>query len=90
MDRRICFLCGCWETDYNRLQVHHIFQGRGRRQISEKYGLKLTLCERCHEQVHHSKETADYLHRYGQKRAMLENNWTKEQFIAVFGKNYLD
>lgn len=31
-----------------------------------------------------------YLHEYGQHKAMLENGWTIEQFIEVFGKNYLE
>jgi hypothetical protein len=30
-----------------------------------------------------------YLHQYGQRKAMKENGWTIEQFIEVFGKNYL-
>ena len=30
-----------------------------------------------------------YLHEYGQRKAMQENNWTIEQFREVFGKNYL-
>ena len=31
-----------------------------------------------------------YLHEYGQRKAMSENNWTIEQFREVFGKNYID
>ena len=31
-----------------------------------------------------------YLHEYGQRKAMQENNWTIEQFREVFGKNYID
>lgn len=30
-----------------------------------------------------------YLHEYGQRKAMQENGWTVEQFREVFGKNYL-
>ena len=90
---RKCFLCGRSETEYNRLEVHHIFQGRGRRQISDRYGLTVLLCRNCHTQseysVHQNKETAAYLHKYGQEKAMKENNWTVEQFVEVFGKNYI-
>lgn len=93
MDERRCFIC-----QRNRhaggLERHHIFQGRGRRQLSEKYGLVVYLCHYCHNEkpfgVHHNKQTAALLHRYGQEKAMREQGWTKEEFIAIFGKNYLD
>jgi hypothetical protein len=32
----------------------------------------------------------DYVHKYGQRKAMKEQNWTAEQFREVFGANYLD
>ena len=89
---RKCFLCGRNGLG-DRLERHHIFGG-ARRQLSEKYGLVVYLCgERCHRlgeySAHQNAEIADYLHKYGQKKAMSENNWTVEQFIKVFGKNYL-
>ncbi|MBR5941563.1 MAG: hypothetical protein IKZ88_09940 [Neisseriaceae bacterium] len=75
------------------MERHHIFGG-ARRQLSEKYGLVVYLCgERCHRlgeySAHQNAEIADYLHKYGQKKAMSENNWTVEKFVEVFGKNYL-
>ena len=90
--RRKCFLCGRSETSYIRLERHHIF-GAANRPLSEKYGLTVMLCHNCHNEpprgVHFNKETADYLHRYGQEKAMREQGWTIEEFRAVFGKNYL-
>jgi hypothetical protein len=32
----------------------------------------------------------DYLHKYGQRKAMEAQGWTVEQFREVFGTNYLD
>ena len=32
----------------------------------------------------------ELLHQYGQHKAMTEQNWSREEFIAHFGKNYLD
>ena len=74
--------------------ISHIF-GAANRNKSEKYGLVVLLCgDRCHRNgtyaVHRNKQVADYLHRYGQEKCMREQNWTKEEFIAVFGMNYLD
>ena len=87
-----CFLCKR-NGNGDRLERHHIFGG-GRRQLSEKYGLVVYLCgSRCHREgkysAHQNAEIMAFLHRYGQQKAMEENNWTKEDFIEVFGANYL-
>lgn len=86
-----CFLCKR-NRHAGRLELHHIFGG-ARRKLSTKYGLCVTLCEECHRlgkhAVHQSAETMQYLHEYGQRKAMKENGWTVEQFREVFGKTYL-
>ena len=86
-----CFLCKR-NRHAGQLELHHIFGG-ARRKLSDKYGLCVTLCEECHRlgkhAVHQSAETMQYLHEYGQRKAMIENGWTAEQFREVFGKNYL-
>lgn len=88
-----CFICGR-NGRGDRLERHHIF-GAGNRPLSEKYGLVVYLCgERCHKlgeySAHQNAQISDYLHRYGQEKAMSENGWTVEQFREIFGKNYLD
>lgn len=87
---RKCFLCG----RSGNLDKHHIFGGpfRGK---SEKYGLTVYLChDTCHifgpESVHQNRETMLEVKRYGQRKAMEENNWTTADFIQEFGKNYLE
>lgn len=89
---RTCFICGRSETEYNRLEVHHLF-GAANRKKSDHYNLTVTLCHKCHNEppfgVHHNAEMMDYLHRYGQRKAMQEQGWTAEQFAEIFGKNYL-
>lgn len=91
-DYRKCFLCGRTETSYNRLEVHHIF-GAANRPLSDKYGLTVTLCHACHNEppdgAHYNADVMANLHRYGQLKAMKEQGWTVEQFIEIFGKNYL-
>lgn len=52
------------------------------------------LCHhRCHEYgpkaAHQSEQTMDELHRWGQKKAMLEQGWSVDEFVRQFGKNYL-
>lgn len=92
MDFRQCFLCKRSETSFNRLEVHHIFQN-AYRDKSEKYGLTVLLCADCHRcgqfAAHRNGDTMLYLHRYGQKKAMIEQGWTVAEFVKEFGQNYL-
>lgn len=87
---RKCFLCG----RTGNLDKHHIFGGPFRKK-SEKYGLTVDLChDTCHifgpDSVHQNRETMLEIKRYGQRKAMQENGWSKEDFIREFGKNYLE
>lgn len=92
MLERECFLCGR-NGRGDRLELHHIFGGANRK-ISDKYGLVVWLCgERCHRlgkyAAHQNAKTAEYLHKYGQRKCMQEQGWTVSEFISVFGKSYL-
>lgn len=91
-DYKICFLCSR-NGNGDRLERHHIFGG-SRRKLSDKYGLTVWLCgSRCHREgkysVHQNAMTMEYLHKYGQRKAMKEQNWTIQQFREVFGANYI-
>ena len=82
-----CFLC----HRYGTVQKHHIFGGACRDK-SEKYKLTVNLCVDCHtgsQGVHNNAEKMLKLHQYGQRKAMKENGWSKDEFRAVFYKNYL-
>lgn len=92
MNGKQCYICGR-NGRGDRLERHHIFGGANRK-LSEKYGLVVWLCgERCHRtgkySAHMNADIADMLHRHGQLKAMREQKWAKEQFIEIFGKNYL-
>ena len=84
-----CFLCGNYET----VERHHLFGGPFRKK-ADRLKLTVMLCPWCHQidpdSAHKSAETALYLHKYGQQRAMREQGWSVEDFIREFGKNYLD
>ena len=87
---RRCFLCGKYGNDIER---HHVFPGPYR-QKSEKYGLVVDLCHTCHNEpplgVHHNRERANFLKAREQRMVMREQQWTTEDFIREFGKNYLE
>lgn len=89
MGRGYCFLCGAW----GQTERHHIFGG-ARRPLSEKYGLTVELCHRCHQEspdsAHRSGETKLALHKFGEMQAIREQGWTVEEFREKFDKNYLE
>lgn len=87
-NEKFCLICG---TPYN-LHKHHIFEGTGRRKLSEKYGCWCYLCGRHHnmsnEGVHFNKPLDLSLKQQCQK-AWEYQLGTREQFIMLFGRNYL-
>ncbi len=90
---RTCWLCGR-NGSADPLDRHHIFGGPYREK-SEKYGLVVDLChDGCHifgpYAAHRNAGTRLALRRWAQMKAMNENNWTTEDFIREFGKNYLE
>ena len=94
-DREHCFICGRnSHADYFGLEEHHVFEGLGRKQLSEKYGLKIYICgARCHRlgenSVHKSAKVARAVKKVVQQRAMQHYGWTTEEFIEIFRKNYI-
>ena len=87
-DAKECFKC----KQVNGLQEHHCIGGNGRRKLSEKYGLKVYLCWEHHEGntgAHNDSEFADNLKRDAQEKAMQYYGWSIEDFIKIFGRNYL-
>lgn len=89
-DESRCFICGK-NGGYWGLDTHHVFFGALRKK-SEKYGLTVRLCHlECHlEGVHKDRELDLKLKRIAQKKAMKKYNLTTEEFIELFGQNYLE
>lgn len=90
-----CFLC-MLEGDYRVKPVHnhHIFYGKGMRNISEEEGIKVNLCvERHHqygkESVHGNPGDGNdlILKMIGQKA--YEKTHSRQEFMDRFKKNYL-
>ena len=83
----MCYICGRG----GKLHKHHIFGGNPNRGHSEDCGLTVHLCPKCHtigkEAVHKDAEIMEGLHKIGQ--AAFERNHTREEFVRIFGKNYL-
>ncbi len=78
-----CYICRRKRND-----LHEIFGG-AKRLNSIKYGLVLPLCRECHERIHSDIDFSEFWKKEGQ--AYWEQNIaSREEFIGVFGRNYLN
>lgn len=78
----ICYIC----KSNKKEDWHEAIEGKNR-QVSMKYGLVIPICRKCHEIVTNDKTLQEKLHEVGQKA--FENHYKSENFLQVFGKNYL-
>lgn len=91
-DKTHCFICGRnARADYYGLDEHHVYEGYGLRELSEKYGLKVYIChDKCHlNGVHKDAKLNRALKAMVQKIAMRKYGWSVEQFREIFRKSYI-
>ena len=83
-----CWLCG----REGPTEEHHIFGGNPGGKLSGRHGLTVHLCPCCHrdsrEGVHADSRKMLLLHRSGQRA--FERTRSRKEFMAMFGKNYLE
>ena len=85
-----CFITG--ETE--GLHKHHIFFGNANRRLSEEYGLWVWLkwdyhiADSPHHTPHNDKFTDMFYRRMAQRK--FEETHSREEFMQIFGVNYLD
>lgn len=89
-----CYLCMRLHGDYRIhpcTEEHHIFNGTANRRISEAEGFKVYLCPEHHrtgkDAVHTSHDNMLLLQQDAQRE--YEKDHTREEFLALVGKNYL-
>ena len=90
LGEKTCFVCGAMRD----IHIHEVFFGYGgNRDKSIEYGLCVCLCARHHnasnEGVHLNRVLDLKLKKHAQKIAMENYGWEVEDFIKIFGKNYL-
>ena len=83
-DTKKCYLCG---SKY-KLTWHEIYAGRNR-QNSMKYGLCLRMCLNCHSRNQNNAIFNEFWHKQGQIY-WEDFIGTREEFIKVFRRNYLE
>lgn len=83
---KTCYLCG----SVVGLEEHHIFAGVANRKISEKYGLKVWLCNEHHtgkDGAQYDKEKNLQLKQEAQMK--FEAIYDHEMWMRLIRKNYL-
>jgi len=84
-DEKHCVLCGS-----PFVEVHHCFEGTGRRKISDKYDLTVYLCRLHHNAVHAKPNQGWDLELKQMAQKYFEEHYgTREDFIKAFIKSYL-
>ena len=74
-------------TPYYNVSKNEVYEG-GKRIASIKNGFVSIFCEEHHRRFHNDREFALYYKRLFQKE--FEKNHTREEFIAIIHRNYLD
>ena len=87
-DEKKCYVCGT----LNNLHEHHVFFGANRK-VSEENGFKVWLCGDHHNQSNRgvhcgNKELNLMLKKHCQMT--FEESHSREEFVALIGRNYLD
>ncbi len=82
-DLEHCYLCG-----RKKEELHEIYAGRNRIN-SMKYGFVLPLCHECHSQNQNNSLFNEFWHKGGQIYWEF-NIGSRNEFLAIFRKNYLD
>ena len=78
-----CYLCGRPAE-----HKHHIIYGTGKRKISEREGLTLALCSRCHWNIHHKHEHDNELKAMAQEEWLKKHNNDRQKWYSLFYKFY--
>lgn len=82
-----CFLCG-----NPNVEEHHIFFGTANRNLSDRYGLVVPLCNKHHTgsaECPHKNRVIDLLLKYTGQMAFEKKHGDREDFRRTFGKSYL-
>lgn len=83
-DYPYCFICG----SPRNLHTHHIFNGPFRRK-SDRDGLVIPLCARCHDYTHTHKELMKTFYRLGEKEYLIQIG-DYESYMKRYKTNWLE
>ena len=80
-DMDYCFLCG-----KPRQHIHHCMNAANPKK-TEKYGLLIPVCSKCHSWIHDKDDNMKFVRQIAQRK--FEEKYSRELWMEEFGKNYL-
>lgn len=91
-DMNTCYACGIEQNDYVQVECHHVFFGSYQKTWCTKRKLYLPLCGNCHRGNNspHMNRDIDLEYRQMAQQYYEENIGDRNQFMAEFGRNYLE
>lgn len=84
-----CYICARYKSRYVLATETHHCLGGNKRDLADKDGLTVRLCNRCHRKLHDNSEHFRDLQQIAEKAWLEHNNATIADFIARYGKNFL-
>ena len=87
MDMDCCYICGTMQN----LHLHHVIFGSANRKNSDKYGLTVRLCQKCHTGHNgvHANRAMDLMLKKKAQQCFEDQIGDREEFMEIFGRNYL-
>lgn len=76
-----CVICG-----KKRANLHEVYYGTGKRQLSIKYGCVIPLCYQCHIKIHRDSVLSIIWKVKCQE--MFKKAYPNLDFLEIFGKSY--
>ena len=80
-DLNKCSICG-----KKRDNLHEVYFGRGKRQLSIKYGCVIPLCYSCHVKIHNNNSLCTIWKIKTQE--LFEKAYPNLDFREIFGRSY--
>lgn len=81
----------CWVCGSPKVELHHVFYGTGLRKLSDEYGCTVYLCPVHHREsplgIHFDRDLDGLVKKLTQRK--FEEAHGHDEFIRVFGRNYL-
>ena len=78
----------CWFCGATNVECHHCIHGTSNRKNADKYGLTIWVCPMHHANIHSDRRVDLQVIQMAQRK--FEETHTREEFMAIFGKNWLD
>ena len=89
-DLKHCYICKKFlGIDIDAVHIHHMCHGTANRAVADREMIVCGLCGKCHSLLHDNNYHDLDLQQDAERAWLKYNNATIEDWIKIFGKNYL-